>query len=72
LSVNSQNEISKMKYTLKLGMKFINRNKEDVFENQLLLDLTEVLIYTTILSVNSQNEISKMKYTLKLGMRGFL
>ena len=31
-----------MKYTLKLGMKFINRNKEDVFENQLLLDLTEV------------------------------
>ena len=29
-------------YTLKLGMKFINRDKEDVFENQLLLDLTEV------------------------------
>jgi len=31
-----------MNYTLKLGMMFIKRNKEDIFENQLLLDLTEV------------------------------
>lgn len=31
MSVNSQNEVSKMKYTLILGMMFIKLKKEDVF-----------------------------------------
>ena len=34
--------LSILGYTLKLGMMFIKRNKEDVFDKQLLLNLTEV------------------------------